>query len=481
MVLSDKKKMILKGILIGVLSAIIVIAAGVSGYSYWLLNQDEIYPSVYIEDLYVSGKTMDEAKKELKEHMKPSLQEKELVLILDDEEWVFTAEDFGYRYDYEVAVEQAMALGRSENPVRNLIKIHQMKEQPKKIILNDHFDDGLVLEVLRDIDDQVYIEGEPATIRRTSGDFEITPEKAGRVLKRDDLEQKIIQAIGDELSATIEIPTGEVAVYPTKEDLEAITDVIGEYSTTFNREDSGRTENLRRGADSISETLILPGEAFSFNETTGPRVESAGYQEAPVIIRGELVPGIGGGICQVSSTLYNAVVRADLKVVERRNHSLPVSYVNLGHDATVAYGAIDLKFENNQDYPVFLESYIAGNQLHVRIFGKKIDEDQTIYLTSRVAEVIEPEIEIKEDPEMYEGEEVVEQEPKNGYRVVAYKIYQEDGREIKREEISRDYYQPVQGITIRGTKPKMPFHDYLQEFYGEQHAETEEREEALLN
>ncbi|RQD69668.1 MAG: hypothetical protein D5S00_06120 [Tindallia sp. MSAO_Bac2] len=457
--LSEKKKKVLIGALIGIGSALMIAMASMGGYAYWLTNQPQIYPSVYIAGIDVSGMLPQEAISHLEKEMKPKLEAKELVLSLDEKEWVYPYLELGYHFNYEEAVMKAMGLGRQGNMVENALQIHRMKDQVKNIDLEEQFDIQLVDDLLDDLERELAIEGVPASLKRESGEFIISAEKVGREMKRGETRDAILDVLKNGDNETVEIKVETLPVYPTEADFKAMDGVIGEFSTRFNSGDAGRTANLRQGSGSINGTLLLPGEQFSFNETTGPRIASAGYQEAPVIIQGELVPGIGGGICQVSTTLYNAVVRANLDILERRNHSLPVAYVNLGHDATVAFGAIDFRFKNNYDYPIYLESYVSGNQLYARIFGNTRELEQTITMASHVTEVIEPEIEKKEDPEMYEGEQIVEQEPKKGYRVVTYKIYYENGQEVQREEISRDYYQPVKGITLIGTKPR-PLFEY---------------------
>ncbi len=477
--LTEKKRKILIGFLIGVGAALMIVTASLSGYAYWLTSQPEIHSSVYIEGVNISGQTREEALQNLQEKMESKLEEKELVLEYDDKRWVFPYQSIGYNYDYDSAVDQAISLGRQGNMLQNALKIYRMRDQVHHIELEERFDMGLVEEILDKLQVELARKGVPATITRESREFIITPDTEGRDLKREETKSSILEALEGEHGESVAVITEKLTVYPTEADLKAIDGVIGEFSTRFNAGTTGRSSNLKLGAYSIRGTLLLPGEKFSFNETTGPRVASAGYQEAPVILRGELVPGIGGGICQVSTTLYNAVVRANLNVVERRNHSLPVSYVDLGHDATVAYGAIDLKFENNYEYPVFIESFINGNQLHVQIFGNSNEVKQTVTMASQVTQVIEPETEEKEDPELYEGETVVEQEPKKGYRVVTYKIYYENGQEVNREELSRDHYQPVKGIILVGTKPRSIFDEFLEQALPENYHEEHLTEEVL--
>lgn len=153
-------------------------------------------------------------------------------------------------------------------------------------------------------------------------------------------------------------------------ELERIKRQIGSYSTSFSSGDSGRNHNILLSSNSIDGKLVMPGEVFSFNDATGLRDRANGYRESIVIVNKKPVLGIGGGVCQTSSTLYNALSSTGIEIVERHNHSLPVGYVPLGQDATVADYSLDFRFRNNFDYPIFIKSDIVGNTVQIRIYGE---------------------------------------------------------------------------------------------------------------
>lgn len=452
------KKVIL-GISLGIVMALMIAGAATGVFVHRTLHQPTIYAAVLIEGLPVHGLTGAEARSQLEAHMAPRLHEPILVFAHHQQEWEIPYTSLGFYYDYDQAVEEAVALGRTGTILDRMTVIRRMREQPVSLSLNYGYEEGLLNSYLEEIAGEILIDAFPADIRRENGTFIVTPEKQGLSLNVEETLMQARQRMENIDEAPVQLVVTEHPVYPTAADLRQIETVISEYSTSFNAGDSGRTANLRQGAGSINGKLLLPGDVFSFNETTGPRIASAGYQEAPVILMGELVPGIGGGICQVSTTLYNAVVRADLQVVERTNHSLPVSYVPRGQDATVAFGSLDFRFANNEDSPIFVESEVKGNRLYVRIFGRS-SQRPDIELSSQVVQVVEPSTETRYDNTLYEGETRVEREAKTGYRVVTHKIYRENGREIRREEISRDYYRPVNGIILQGTKPR-PVNDWL--------------------
>jgi vancomycin resistance protein YoaR len=459
MTMMERRKRIALGIITGILTAVLMTGLTAGVYAQRLLNVDTIYPQVMVEGVSVQDLSPEEAQSLLEMHLAPRKEEQNLTLVMNDRKWQIPFEELGFHYFYDEALEEAMKFGRNGGVVQRLTEIRALREQPVNVSLNYGYQEELLSSLLHSIGEEIFLEPHAAEIERVNDIFLITPEQTGQELDVEatrELAHQVLEGIAQE---PVPLVLKDIPAYPTTADLRQIETTVGEFSTTFNAGDYGRTANLRQGSGSINGILLLPGESFSFNETTGPRIASAGYQEAPVILMGELVPGIGGGICQVSTTLYNAVLRADLKVIERTNHSMPVSYVPRGQDATVAYGALDLRFENNRQSPVFLESEVVGNRITVRIFGRD-EGNPDIDIVSVVTQVVEPTTETRYDHNLYEDQVRVERQARTGYRVVSYKIYRENGREIRREEITRDYYRPMNGIIVKGTKPR-PVSEWL--------------------
>jgi vancomycin resistance protein YoaR len=225
------------------------------------------------------------------------------------------------------------------------------------------------------------------------------------------------------------------------------------FSTRFNTDDVKRSTNVRLAAEKINGQLLQPGQTFSFNETVGPRDKVSGFQEAMEFFDGELVPGIGGGICQVSSTLYNAALLANLDIKERLNHAKPLGYIGLGRDATVAYGVLDFKFVNTSNSPVMLVCEISGDTLYAAVFGReKIRETIDIYITE-VKEI--PPVTVKKpDPQLLVGETKTENKGAPGYDLKVFRVVSLGGKVIKREFLSKDQYMADNIIIKVGIKPK---------------------------
>jgi vancomycin resistance protein YoaR len=208
---------------------------------------------------------------------------------------------------------------------------------------------------------------------------------------------------------------------------------------------------LRLAASRIHGKVLKPGDVFSYNQIVGNRTFQQGFRMAPVILDGKLVPDWGGGVCQVSSTLYNAALLADLDIVDRTNHGRAIGYVPLGFDATVVDDQIDFKFKNSLKYPIMLYATVTDSQLYFFIIGNAKDMPPPIELDYVVHKVIEP-VEIKQpDPTLDVGAEVVDESPQRGFRVSTYRIRKIDGKEV-RQLLSTDDYDPVNRIVKVGTK-----------------------------
>jgi len=228
-----------------------------------------------------------------------------------------------------------------------------------------------------------------------------------------------------------------------------LTDTLGTYSTVYNAGNYGRSYNISLASNKIHNLVLEPGEQFSFNNVVGQRSAATGFKTAAVYQGGEIVDGIGGGICQVSSTLYNAVLYADLNIVYRTNHSMPVSYTPAGRDATVSYGSIDFIFSNNQKYPVKLSCTNSGGRLTCTVYGinyakKKVDiSTQTISTSAFETKEVE-------DPNLKPGERKVKQAGSNGSVVDTYKTVYVNGESQGSKKISRSVYSAITQIELVG-------------------------------
>lgn len=235
---------------------------------------------------------------------------------------------------------------------------------------------------------------------------------------------------------------------------EAFPNTIASFSTRYDGKNTNRAKNIELAAEAINGTVLSPGERFSFNSIVGPTTASKGYLLAGAYSAGELVENYGGGICQVSSTIYNAVLYANLEIVERYNHSSVVSYVDPGRDATISYGAKDLKFLNSRKYGIKINARATNGILEVEIKGILEDEEYEVEIVSEKTETILANVKYVYDSTLAEGEEFVQTYGANGAKSIAYKVTKKNGRTISKEILSKDSYNPMTKVIKTGSNKK---------------------------
>ena len=293
-------------------------------------------------------------------------------------------------------------------------------------------------EVYREVQNAYYI----------TDPFTIYPEVEG--IDFDIENAKILLA---EQKEKYEIPL--IITKPTKTiqeiGTEAFPDLLSTFSTNYQASNVNRTTNLRLAASKINGTVLLPGEEFSYNKTVGERTVVAGFKPAAIYSNGKVVDGLGGGICQISTTLYDAVVMANLDVTERRNHQFVTSYVPAGKDATVVWGAQDFKFKNTRKYPIRITATVEGGTATVQIWGLKEEVEYEITIETKKTATINYTTQYIQDPSLPAGQQKVVQEGNNGRKVEAYKITKLNGQVISTTLLSKDTYNAMQKIVHVGT------------------------------
>lgn len=300
------------------------------------------------------------------------------------------------------------------------------------------------------IHNEIYKEPENAYIEETD-EMQVHPEVNGVdfAISIEEAEQ-LLQKEKDEYAIPLKITEPEVTLMELGK--EAFPEQLAKFSTRYDASNKNRSNNLELSSEKIDGTIVLPGEVFSYNQIVGERTIAAGYKEAAVYENGKVVDGIGGGICQLSSTLYNAVLYANLEIVNRSNHRFLTSYVDAGRDATVSWGTIDFKFKNSRKYPIKVTSKVSNGIVTVEIYGIQEPDEYDVELKSEVLEEIPYQVNYIEDDTLEKGVEQIEQMGTNGAKSVTYKILKKDGIEVSREEISRDTYSALDRIIRKGTK-----------------------------
>lgn len=290
-------------------------------------------------------------------------------------------------------------------------------------------------------------EGKNATLDKNDN-YKIVAEQYGA---KYDLDDSISAFNKAKEGKEFEVKAKAIVPSITKEDLEKnlFKDVLGEYTTTVNGS-SVRKNNVRLAGEKCN-VILLPGEEFSYNQTVGKRTKENGFGEAGAYLNGETVQEVGGGVCQTSSTLYNAVVLANLEVTERTNHTYISSYVPIGRDATVSWGGPDFKFKNNRDYPIKIEASYANSKLTCKIIGTDVDGSYVKFTSERTGDVAYN-TKYENDATIPEGQQVTKQAGSNGGRAVSYRlVYDKDGKLLSKKKEAKSYYKGHEAIIAVGT------------------------------
>ena len=338
----------------------------------------------------------------------------------------------------------------------NSVNEEQIKQEIINEILSDSNNIQLNIELIEkepepiDIDD-IYnkVHTEPKDAYYTKDPFQIFPhvngvdfdlEAAREILKEDKEEY--------EISLNITIPN----VTTNKIGTEAFPDLLSSFSTRYDATNYPRTNNLKLAMSKLNEVVIASGETFSYNKTLGKRTAEAGYREAGGYAGGRVVQTLAGGICQISSTLYDAVVYANLDIVERHNHMFLAGYVGAGKDATVVYGSLDFKFKNTRKYPIMIKTSIGNGVAKIDIYGVKEEVEYDVDIVTNILSYTPFKVIYEEDSSLAEGQEKVSQYGMNGCKSITYKVLKLNGAEVSRTVLSSDTYDPMNKIIKIGPK-----------------------------
>lgn len=440
--MNNKKRKICT--VIGVIFASIVIFLGIMCAQ---ISGDKIVKNTYIDDVNIGGLTKDEAIEKLdKNHNVDKIE-----LSYEDKVWNIEPSTVDFSYNINKTVENAYELSRKDSFFENLSLTIKSNFNNKNILdFEVQYNEGKLKEEIEKIAKDIDVEVENSSINISGSQINITDEKDGmkvNVVKTiDNIKKEVSKGI---FSSDIVVETVEPDI--KKDDLKEVDTVLGSYSTKVTGPVTGRHTNIRLATERTSDVLLMPGDTFSYNEHTGLRSAENGYQYAPVIVQGVLQEGLGGGVCQVSSTLFNATLYAGLEYTQLRNHSIPSGYVDMGRDAVVSDTGLDFVFKNNLEHPVYIKNYMSGNTIICQVYGSSKDK-QNISISTNTDKVIEAPIKKVDDPSLPKGEEKVIDKGRNGYTVSTYRIYKDDnGNVLRKEKVLVSVYPKRQEVVAVGT------------------------------
>lgn len=423
--------------------AAVAVAAVCAGAAAWdqVQHAGRVLPGVWIGGLPAGGWRTAELEARLQGAMQEQLDGK-LVVRAGPYRWELRAREAGLRADVREGVRRAYRVGRHPNLVERARERWRLWRGPVRLEVPRWVDRGQLRAFVRLVAQTVHVPSREGRLVVRSGRVEVVPGSPGAALDEAQAERALRTAL---LSSSREVELSVKVLQPrwTAERLQAlgISERVASFTTRF-PPDPDRTHNLALAASRLRGVLLPTGSELSFNEVVGPRTKGAGFRAAPVLVEDELVPGDGGGVCQVSSTLFNAALLADLAVTRRANHTRPVTYVPLGRDATVVYGSLDLRLRN-QGPPVLLWAELAGDRLTVSFYGRPRPHRRVRVLVEGVEVIPAPPGQVvRLDPALPSGEVRVFP-PQPGYRAATVREVWEAGVLVRREVVAWSVYRPV--------------------------------------
>lgn len=502
-----KNKKVILSVSAGILFIIAILSyflLSVSAFS----KTDKIIENTFFCGVEIGGKTKEEAIQVIRENNNlPNMIP--ITVEYEDKAFVFTPAGAGIEYDIEKTVEKAFLRGRSgsifkkiaevansgkvkyetpvykenrevfENTIKTLSEHSGILFENYTVSISENYVDITIGKVRKNIDTEkfindvyslmdaeterklslpvvlsapltaeeiykeIYEEPQDASVTSKDGKTILNRCKVGILPDMKDIEEGLASG-KDKIRIKIEKKYPKLS--ETSFDDQLFKEQISTYSTKYNKNIAGRSSNVSLAATKINGIILNPGEVFSYNDSVGPRTAAAGFSSATVYTSSGQEEGLGGGICQVSSTLYNTALYADMKIVERRNHSYTVSYVKGGLDATVSYGAIDFKFKNNKSNPIKITADAANGVLTVSIMGKK-ENSNIVELYSSVIETYDFEVQEIPSETLKPGERKTKQNGSKGCKVTATKVVKDsNGNVLRKESLGTSVYKPMKQI-----------------------------------
>ncbi len=423
------------------------------------MNSDRIFGGVYIDGIHVGGMTKEEAAQAVSQVSGGEGSTFDIKVQVGSYAWPITSDTVPLYRNIDEVIAQAYAVGRMNTTVirgttttpfrQRLSTVQDALTNPRAFYTVTTYDRDVVREIIDGIAASVNrepVNASVATFDPGSKTFTFNSDESGLFIDAESIYNQVTGRLDSGVyQDTIWVEPDILLASVTKAELMNSFGRISSF-TTNTTSSTNRNTNIRLAAEAISHKTVLPGETFSFNQTTGQRTAEKGYKPASAIGGGETFDEIGGGVCQTSTTLFNAVARANLTIVDRDPHAWPSSYVDKGEDATVNWPNLDFRFRNDTEWPIFIVANYANRKVTVEIYGRTLDEGVTIDLVSETTYVKEPPTEplYVYNASLPVGQEKVTVKARTGYTVETYKVWYRNGKEFKREKLHTSHYKMYQ-------------------------------------
>ncbi len=403
-------------------------------------------------EVELAGMSAEEAKSLLDGSVR-HLEEKVVELEVDGRTITLESADLGLELHNTEDLRSAIDAYAYSNVVKRFANKKALEETPVSLSLESSIQEDKVKEILQEETADFLAEPQDASIVRENGQFVVTPDVAGKTVDADETFSRVKASFYDEqeksaASAAVSVQEAQIKA----EDLERIEDVLGSYSTSFGSSSVARATNIQVGTAKINGSLLMPGETLSGYELMHPFTVSNGYKVAGAYENGRLVDSVGGGVCQIATTLYNASIRAEVGITQRNNHSMTVSYVPASCDAAIAGTSKDLKITNIYDTPIYVEGLVEGRTVTFNIWGDESrPTNRTIEFVPEILSQSAMGVTYQDDPSLPAGTEVKVSSGHNGRHSKLWKVIKVDGVETERVLVSDDRYMMSNNIVRRGT------------------------------
>jgi vancomycin resistance protein YoaR len=448
-----RKKMILSAISLLFLSFILTLNTAHASAEE---KDNTIVKGVFIDEVDVSGMTKEQAEEAVKNFV-DGLQNKGVAIMVGSEVVYTTMGDLGYQMEDNDNIQTALSLGKSGNLIKRYKDMKDIEQGSIIYPLTFIYDETKIKDIVEKDVSAYNIAPVNATITRKNGEFVYGDHVVGKKVNVDATVAAVGAAIDIWNRQDIVVDSvieDDMPIY-TKDVVEQCNAVLGTYTTQYADSAQGRAANLANGARLINNAVMYPGDIFSAYEYLTPFTEDNGYFVAGAYLQGKVIDSVGGGACQVTTTLYNAILQAELEVVERQPHSMTISYVDLSRDAAIAGTYKDFKFKNNTDVPILIEATTKGRTITFKVWGKETrdtDKREVEYVTVVLKETPPPADVITEDPAQLETYRKVTQSAHTGYKAELYKVVKENGVEVSRTLVNKSNYSAAPKYITIGTK-----------------------------
>lgn len=440
-------------ILVAAVAVSTVLVGAIAGVTL-AVDRNTFTRGISVDGINVSGLNLQQAEQSVLPVAKKKLSQIRLPIVLKDKNIDLSADDLGLSTNANDVLSEAFAFNKSDSDsLSERFGKSAQQAQGKNYAVSLAVDEIKLANTLTRLSQQYDIKPVDAqtVFDKSTKTFQFIDGKSGDEINIPDIIKTIENRVKDNDFSQLYIKGEVVAPKMTVDELKKNTSLIG-YCETKTTNESDRNTNIRLMCKALDGQVIGPGQTLSINDLVGERTEEKGFKMAPAIIDGTLSDQVGGGICQVAGTLYNAALLADMKIVERVHHTWPSSYLPVGLDATLNWDDKDLKIQNTTGMPVFVSAKFADQAVRVELYGQPQQDDITITLDNEILD--------KEDPPSPDviytnalppGVQQTQTSSREGYVVNVYRVFTQNGTVVKKELISKDTYLAIKGVVLLGT------------------------------